>query len=83
MNKIYNLQNKPVMISVHPQYIKDSNGKKSFVILPVNEFDTLLQNMEELDDIRLYDQARKEDDGQRIPMEEAFRIIEAKRTNKR
>jgi len=39
--------------------------------------------MEELDDIRLYDQAKKEDDGQRIPMEEAFKMIEAKRNSKR
>jgi PHD/YefM family antitoxin component YafN of YafNO toxin-antitoxin module len=70
------------MISVHPQYIKDNNGKKTFVILPAKEFDILLQNMEELEDIHLYDQAREEDDGQRIPMEEAFRLIEAKRIKK-
>jgi len=70
------------MISVHPQYIKDNNGKKTFVILPTKEFDILLQNMEELEDIHLYDQAREEDDGQRIPMEEAFRLIEAKRIKK-
>ncbi len=71
------------MISVHPQYIKDNNGKNSFVILPAKEFDTLLQNMEELEDIRLYDQAKKNDDGQRIPMEEAFKMIEAKRNSKK
>ncbi len=71
------------MISVHPQYIKDNNGKNSYVILPAKEFDTLLQNMEELEDIRLYDKAKKEDDGQRIPMEEAFRMIEAKRNSKK
>ena len=71
------------MIKVHPQYIKDNNGKKSYVILPAKEFDVLLQNMEELDDIRLYDQAKKDDDGQRIPMEEAFRMIEAKRNGKK
>lgn len=71
------------MIKVHPQYIKDNNGKKSYVILPAKEFDVLLQNMEELDDIRLYDQAKKEDDGKRIPMEEAFRMIEAKRNGKK
>lgn len=54
------------MISVHPQYIKSSNGKKSFVILPAKEFDTMLESMEELEDIRLYDQAKKEDNGERI-----------------
>ena len=54
------------MISVHPQYIKSSNGKKSFVILPAKEFDSMLESMEELEDIRLYDQAKKEDNGERI-----------------
>jgi hypothetical protein len=57
---------KQTMISVHPQYIKDNNGKKSFVILPAKEFDALLENMEELEDIRLYDQAKDEDNGERI-----------------
>jgi PHD/YefM family antitoxin component YafN of YafNO toxin-antitoxin module len=54
------------MISVHPQYIKDSNGKKSFVILPAKEFEVMIENLEELEDIRLYDQAKKEDKGERI-----------------
>ncbi|MEI8086082.1 MAG: hypothetical protein WCG93_07695 [Paludibacter sp.] len=54
------------MISVHPQYIKDANGKKSFVILPTEEFNIMLENLEELEDIRLYDEAKKEDDGDRI-----------------
>ncbi|NDP21787.1 MAG: hypothetical protein GZ091_12010 [Paludibacter sp.] len=54
------------MISVHPQYIKDTNGKKSFMILPANEFDASLENIEEIEDIRLYDQAKKEDNGERI-----------------
>jgi len=67
------------MISVHPQYITDSKGKKSFVILPAKEFETMLENLEELEDIRIYDQAKKEDNGDRIPMEEAFTIIESKR----
>jgi len=70
------------MIPVHPQYIKDDNGKNTFVILPAKEFDILLENLEEMEDIRLYDQVREEDDGERIPMEEAFRTIEAKRNNK-
>ncbi|MDD4968949.1 MAG: hypothetical protein PHT07_05930 [Paludibacter sp.] len=70
------------MISVHPQFIKDNKGKKIFVILPAQEFETLLENLEELEDIRLYDQVRGEDDGQQIPMDEAFRMIEEKRNRK-
>lgn len=54
------------MISIHPQYIKDANGQKSMVILPVKEFDTIIEELEELEDIKLYDEAKKEDTGERI-----------------
>ena len=54
------------MISIHPQYIKDADGKKSLVILPVKEFDTIIDELEELEDIKLYDEAKKEDNGERI-----------------
>jgi PHD/YefM family antitoxin component YafN of YafNO toxin-antitoxin module len=39
------------MISVHPQYIKDANGQKSLVVLSVKEFDTIIEELEELEDI--------------------------------
>lgn len=54
------------MLIIHPQYIKDSNGKKSLVILPAKEFDTIMEELEELEDIKLYDEAKKEDKGERI-----------------
>jgi len=54
------------MITIHPQYIKDANGKKSLVILPVQEFDSLMEEMENSEDIKLYDEAKKEDTGERI-----------------
>ena len=66
------------MLTVHPQYIKDTAGK-NLVILPQNEFDDLMEELEELEDIRLYDEAKKNDTGERIPMDDAFKIIEAKR----
>ena len=54
------------MISLHPQYIKDANGDKSLVILPLKEFDSILEELEELEDIKLYDEAKKGDTGERI-----------------
>lgn len=68
------------MLTLHPQYIKDTAGK-SLVVLPQNEFDILLEELEELEDIRLYDEAKKNDTGERIRMEDAFKVIEAKRNN--
>lgn len=53
------------MIDVHPQYITDTAGKK-LVILPLKEFDHLIKEIEELNDIHLYNEAKKEDDGKRI-----------------
>ncbi|PKP40001.1 MAG: hypothetical protein CVT96_10975 [Bacteroidetes bacterium HGW-Bacteroidetes-13] len=53
------------MISIHPQYIKDTSGN-SLVVLPEQEFDTLMEKIEELNDIKLYDKAKKEDSGERI-----------------
>ena len=54
------------MTTIHPQYITDIYGKKVSVIIPVQEFDTLLEELEALEDVRLYDEAKKEDDGTRI-----------------
>ena len=53
------------MIALHPQYIKDTAGK-NLVILSQKEFDILMEELEEFEDIKLYDQAKKEDTGERI-----------------
>jgi len=59
------------MLTIHPQFIKDTAGK-NMVILPHEEFDTLMEELDELEDIRLYDEAKKNDTGERISMDEAF-----------
>ncbi len=40
------------------QYITDDNGKKQAVILPIAEYEKLMENLEELEDIKLYDQVK-------------------------
>jgi PHD/YefM family antitoxin component YafN of YafNO toxin-antitoxin module len=69
------------MLPIHPQYIKDADGNKSLVVLPAKEFDIMMEELEELEDIRLYDDAKKNDTGESIAMEEAFSMIEANREN--
>ncbi|WP_184177234.1 hypothetical protein [Rhabdobacter roseus] len=54
------------MLTIHPQYIKDANGNNSLVVLSVQEFESLMEELEELEDVRLYDEAKKEDTGERI-----------------
>lgn len=54
------------MVDVHPQYINDTKGNKLMVVLPVHEFESLMEELEDLEDTRLYDEAQKEDTGERI-----------------
>jgi hypothetical protein len=54
------------MIVLNPQYIKDSNGDKTLVVLPIHEFNDIIEQLEAIEDIHLYDEAKKNDDGRRI-----------------
>jgi hypothetical protein len=69
------------MLHVHPQYLTDTKGKKISVVIPIKEFKGLIDELEELEDIRLYDQAKKSN-GESIPIDKAFKIIEANRRKK-
>lgn len=69
------------MLTVHPQYITDKTGKKISVVLPMEEFKNIIEELEELEDIRLYDEAKISTEPS-IPIDEAFKMIEAKRKNK-
>ncbi|MFN3640981.1 MAG: hypothetical protein ACK4UK_08680 [Flavobacterium sp.] len=68
------------MIQLNPQYIKDTAGKK-LVVLPQKEFDRLMEELEELQDIKLYDKAKKSKEPS-ISLDDAFKKIEAKRKAK-
>jgi hypothetical protein len=48
-----------------PQYITDNKGKKLSVVLPIKDYNKILEELEELADIRLYDEVKKKDDGKR------------------
>jgi len=61
---------------VNPQYITDNTGRKISVILPMRDFETIMEELEELEDIRLYDDAKKSNEPS-IPIDRAFEMIEA------
>jgi PHD/YefM family antitoxin component YafN of YafNO toxin-antitoxin module len=69
------------MLTVHPQYITDNKGKKISVVLPMKDFKAIMEELEELEDIKLYDEAKKPNETS-IPIDEAFKMIEAKRKAK-
>ena len=62
------------MINIHPQYLKDTDRNKTLVVLSLSEFDAILEELEDQDDVRLYDEAKKEDDGQRISLSDNLKI---------
>ena len=66
------------MLTVHPQFITDKAGNKISVVLSVKEYEALMEELEELADIRLYDEAKASDEPS-IPIDEAFKLLDAKR----
>jgi PHD/YefM family antitoxin component YafN of YafNO toxin-antitoxin module len=67
------------MITIEPQYIKDTTGKK-LVVLPESQFNSLMEELEALEDIKRYD-AAKQREQVFMDAEIAFKQIEAKRKN--
>ena len=50
------------------RYIVDADGKRTEVVLPIEVFERLLDELEELEDIRDFDEAMK--DGDFVPWKE-------------
>jgi hypothetical protein len=46
------------MNAIHPQYITDKDGKKVSVVIPLAEYEQIIEELEELEDIKLYDEAK-------------------------
>ena len=66
------------MLSVKEQYIIDENGQRVSVVLEIGAYQKLLEELEELESIRAYDQAKSRDD-EAIPFEQAVEEIERAR----
>ena len=56
------------------QYIRSGN-KKTHVVMPLDIFNRLVKAAEDLEDIALYDEAKRNDDGFRIPHEIVTKTI--------
>lgn len=54
------------MLTDSPKFITDNKGKRISVILPIEEYERILEELDDQEDIRLYEEAKKEDDGERI-----------------
>jgi PHD/YefM family antitoxin component YafN of YafNO toxin-antitoxin module len=63
------------MDALHPQYVVDENQTPKAVLLPVAEWEQVVEELEELDDIRAFDLA-KAGSQEAIPFEQAVREIQ-------
>jgi PHD/YefM family antitoxin component YafN of YafNO toxin-antitoxin module len=63
------------MNALHPQYVVDENQIPQAVLLPMTEWEQVVEELEELDDIRAFDLA-KAGCQETIPFEQAVREIE-------
>jgi PHD/YefM family antitoxin component YafN of YafNO toxin-antitoxin module len=66
------------MLIVHPEIVIDRRRKPKAVLLPYSEWNRVMADIEELEDIRAYDRAkaRRED---AIPFEQAVRELRKKK----
>lgn len=62
------------------QFITDDHGKKVAVILPVKDYEKIMDELDELECIKAYDKAmaRKQEF---VPAADVFKAIEQKRKN--
>lgn len=63
------------------QFITNDSGKKLAVILPMSRYKKMIEDLEDIDAIKAYDEAKKGNDPS-IPIDEAFEMIEKKRKAK-
>ncbi|HBA84473.1 MAG TPA: hypothetical protein DCZ95_10300 [Verrucomicrobia bacterium] len=63
------------MVTVHPEYVVDEQQRLKAVLLPVAEWERVVEELEELDDIRAFDKA-KAGSQEAVPFEQAVREIQ-------
>ena len=63
------------------QFITNNKGKTTAVILPIKKYNKMIEELEEMEDIRLYDEAKASNEPS-YPIDEAFEMIEKARKKK-
>jgi len=66
------------MLTINPKYIIDQAGNKISVVISVPEFESIMEKLEEIEDVQLYDKVKQSDEPS-IPIDEAFELLESLR----
>lgn len=64
--------------NIHPLFITDAAGNLVSVVLPIKEYEALIEELEDQEDVRLFDEAMKDDDDERISFEDYLKNREKK-----
>lgn len=65
------------MVLLHPEYVVDANKQPKAVLLPMSEWKQVLDDLDELTDIRAYDEAKSASDSdEKIPFDLAVQEIQ-------
>ncbi len=62
-------------------FITDNKGRKISAVLPIKKYEQLLEELEELEDIKAYDKAMKKK-LEFVPLQQAFKEIDISRKKK-
>jgi len=46
------------MLTINPKYITDQAGNKISVVISVPEFESIMEKLEEIEDVQLYDKVK-------------------------
>nr|NQU92116.1 hypothetical protein [Bacteroidota bacterium] len=64
-------------MAFHEQILKDNNGNELGVFLPISDYEKMLQQIEELEDIKDFDEARAKNE-ETILLKEAIKLRKRK-----
>lgn len=48
------------------QFLTDNAGNKTAVLIPIKKYNKMIEDLEDLEDVRLYDEAKMNDSGEHI-----------------
>ena len=68
------------MLKIHKEYVVDVDGNKKAIVVPMSEWQKILEALEELDDIKAYDEAKSKPSNP-IPFEKAIEEIQKGSSN--
>ena len=69
-------------MTLNESFVVDAKGKKVSVLLPIKDYQKLLEELEEFEDIKAYDNATKRKQ-EFIPLDKALKEIETARKKKK